>query len=276
MHSRRSLLKMTGGAVFASALAGRAGPALAGSRPFGSVAWAELSSDYPDISKNFYKAMFGWSFKTRGSGPVVISAGGATIGTMVPSQGRAVTNRASSQWAPVFAVTDALKTANTARSFGAELLGTPKNTGDGNYVSMRDNMGALVSFYDGDLGINRSKIGAPNYWMWIDLFTNNSARSEQFYRGVLGFSVSSESRSGSPNLSLFTGADGLVKGGMVPIPGSQVNPNWLPYVHVTNLDTAISKAKSNGARILMSTNTAAVVIDPTNAAIGLTVRGGAN
>ncbi|MCV6824000.1 MULTISPECIES: VOC family protein [Halocynthiibacter] len=270
MHSRRRFLSTAGSAIAASAMTGIAAPAWAASRPHGSIAWLELSSDDPAASRSFYKTMFGWTFRSGGGGIDVIKSSGTDVGIMVPSKGRAVTNRASSQWAPVFSVTDALKTANTARSYGAELVGNPKRMDDSTYVTMRDNLGAFISFYDGEKGISYNKVGTPNYWGWIDLFSNSTARSEQFYRGVLGFSVSLE----DPNHRLFSGTDGRVKGGLVPIPGSQILTNWLPYVRVTSLETAIDKAKSAGGRILMSTNQAAVVVDPTNAAIGLTAKKG--
>ena len=68
--------------------------------------------------------------------------------------------------------------------------------------------------------------------------------------------------------TVFT-RDGVPRGGLVSVPASQIEPNWLPYVLVRDLDQTIGKARELGASVLAREPGAAILLDPTGAAVGI-------
>ena len=56
---------------------------------------------------------------------------------------------------------------------------------------------------------------------------------------------------------------------MTELDWDDVKPTWLPFVGVDNLREVVLRAIDSGGTILAHTETAAVILDPGGAAVGL-------
>ncbi|WP_425043769.1 VOC family protein [Primorskyibacter sp. S87] len=233
----------------------------------GSFAWFDLVTETPDVARGFYSDLFGWRFsKPLGEDTELISSNGAFIGGLVSVIGGE--QRAESKWEPVLSVSDTLAAIHTTESLGGKLSQRLDTEGRGVFAAISDNSGATLTLYDGSAGVPRSDGLTLNSWVWVDLLTDNTSRARHFYRELVGF----ETRK-SGKFTIFTKA-GRTRAGLVRVPRSQVEPNWLPYVLVADLEATIASARSLGGGLLTREGEAAILLDPTGAAIGIVTRKG--
>lgn len=113
-------------------------------------------------------------------------------------------------------------------------------------------------------------------FVWHDLVTDDPAACQRFYGSLLGWQFAETNRLGRP----YT----IARAAKTPVAGivtiKRESPDkpvatWLSYLSVPNLDGALQKAKSDGAKVLVepveikSIGRAAVLRDPQGALLGL-------
>lgn len=242
-------------------------PTMRQSNDPGSFAWFDLVTESPDVARDFYAGLFGWRFSTPvGQETDLISSNGAFIGGLVSVTGG--DQRFESKWEPVLSVSDTLAAIHTAETQGGKLSQRLDGEGGGVFAAISDNSGASLTLYDGSAGVPRSADLTLNSWVWVDLFTDNTSRAKRFYRELVGFDTRKQGA-----FTVFT-QDGRLRGGLVRVPRSQVEPNWLPFVLVEDLDATIASARSLGGGVLVREGEAAILLDPSGAAVGIVTRKG--
>lgn len=246
-------------------------------KEIGSFAWFDLVTDDAPSATKFYENVFGWRFRAAATDDYLsIWAGNQEIGGLLSFDDTAEKHLASSQWIPVMVVDSTGNAANSAVALGAHKLGPTIQTAQGKFQTIKDPTGALVTLYDGLEGFDLNSLGKAGGWAWVDLMTYNTQGASSFYNSLFGFDTHHESTSTNSQGSQIFVNSGKILGGLVKVPKSQVEPNWLPYVGVSDLEATLARALENGAAVLSQTEHAAILIDPTNAAIGITSVSGAN
>lgn len=107
-------------------------------------------------------------------------------------------------------------------------------------------------------------------FFWYELMTSDHAAAEAFYAKVVGWQPKPFPADGQPYTVLESGGRGI--GGIMPIPADAaaqgMQPCWIGYVHVADLDDAVARLKAAGGvvhRILdpiPQVGRIAVVADP--------------
>ena len=259
--------------VFGLLLTGCATPSPRAERVPSSFAWFDLVTDQGNVARDFYKSLFGWRFGSAAEdGYQVISSGGELIGGLSPVGGT-TPEVPESQWVAVLSVEDVAVSGAIAKRKGGKTVSGPLQTSDGNFILIRDPSKAALTLYDGSQGFPLDQPAKVNTWVWVDLFTNNTGGARNFYRSLAGFETKTTRDSHGTSFVVFT-ADGQPRGGLVQVGRSEIEPNWLPYVLVDDLEVAAAKATGLGGRVLAQEDGSAIVIDPTGAAIGVTERKG--
>ena len=238
-----------------------------------SFAWFDIVTDQGDVARDFYKSLFGWRFGAAGKNDYqIISSGGELIGGLSPVGGTAP-DVPESQWVAVLSVEDVTSSSSAVRRAGGTVVAGPLRTSDGNFALVRDNSRAALTLYDGAQGFPLGDTAKTNTWVWVDLFTNNTSGAKRFYRTLAGFETRTAKDGSGESFTVFT-SKGRPRGGLVQAKRSEIEPNWLPYVLVSDLDATLSKAAKLGGSMLAREGGSAIIIDPTGAAIGVTVRKG--
>ena len=234
----------------------------------GRFIWFELLTENPKMVHQFYSELFGWTFAEsvshRDYSTIVLN--GKEIGGMLRVDGTDPSTY-ESRWICSVSVNDVDEASNKVTRLGGRVLFGPVDAGDrGRLAQVSDPQGAdfiLLHALHGDPKKQQLEPGNP---VWVDLFTKDTAASVSFYMGLFGY----EAVKSDEDLDYFHFAiDDKIKAGMTLVDWDDLESTWLPYIGVDNLREAVLKAISLGGTLLVHTETAAVVLDPAGAAIGL-------
>lgn len=250
-----------------------AGPGWAQQMP-GRPIWHDLLTPDLEISKAFYREMFGWTFRAPSMGKVhyiVAEMAGVAMGGLaeVPDG-----KGSGSQWLTYFEAIDVKGTVKRAVDSGGKIVAPATQTG-----SFKDETALVTDPLGATFGVK--KPGFPpasgatpiHGWLWVELWTTDVDRSAQFYGTVLGFDRSTVNVGGSRYTAFEV--DSARVGGVVKIPINGVQPNWLPTIRVLNVDSAVARAVRLGGRVVLAPRrdvrdgALAIIQDPTGAAIAL-------
>ena len=131
-----------------------------------------------------------------------------------------------------------------------------------------DPQGAMLLFVRASAGDPVDREPALAGWVWSELWTHDVDAAISLYTDVAGYEVVSRGEEDSPYTVLRS--DGMPRAGIVTAP-EEVHPTWLPYVRVTDAKDVAARATALGARVVVESETAAIIIDPSGAPIGVQV-----
>lgn len=141
--------------------------------------------------------------------------------------------------------------------------------GHGRYAVIIDPQGAALSFWNPEGG-TRAGPRRTGDWVWKELWTSDPSAAVEFYETVLGYDHRGMEIQGE-TYHVFTQDDDL-KAGILETPFSGVEPNWVPFILVDDLDTVVTRARKLGGRVLLEPQNklgqgeVALIADPTGAA----------
>jgi uncharacterized protein len=112
---------------------------------------------------------------------------------------------------------------------------------------------------------------------WNELMTNDVEQAKEFYTALFGWQAEDHDMGYGFTYTMIKQGDKDL-GGMMRIPSDradQIPPHWMSYVYVDDLEQAVTKAKSLGAKIakepmaVADFGSMAVIQDPTGAYLAL-------
>jgi predicted enzyme related to lactoylglutathione lyase len=245
----------------------------------GKMIWADLYTKNTAVEVQFYTGLFGWTAGTidrpRGVTYVVLSNDGqpvAGVAYRAAPQG----DTGGGRWISYFAVADVDQAIATATGLGGKVVHPARA------LAQRGTQGILADSQGSFFGIIHSSSGDPDdseptvgSWAWAHLSARDPAAASQFYHAVLGYDATPDTREGRQDVFLLN-SQGFTRASLGPLPSRpEAYPEWLAFVRVANLDDALAKATSLGARVLVTPKTTepgsrlAVLADPSDVAIGL-------
>lgn len=112
-------------------------------------------------------------------------------------------------------------------------------------------------------------------FVWQDLMTENADKSRAFYEQLFGWTFERTERVGKPYLIAHTGSQPIA--GITQVERRRPDEpiaQWLSYLSVDNVDTALARITTAGGRVLVPpTDTragrVAIAVDPQGAPVGL-------
>lgn len=116
----------------------------------------------------------------------------------------------------------------------------------------------------------------PGSFIWYELVTTDPDSARDFYGAVIGWQITQGAppAPGAPDYRHILRSDGGSGGGVLRLAEEALaqgaRPAWLPYLHVTDVDAAVSAITAEGGRVLMPKMTIevgsfALVTDPMGA-----------
>ena len=96
---------------------------------------------------------------------------------------------------------------------------------------------------------NQVKV-APGTIGWNEIVTSDKGGATEFYTQLFGWTASEMEMPGGATYTIFNQGEREVAGCVVPPGVKDVNPMWLAYVNVEDIDASVAKAKELGATIL--------------------------
>jgi predicted enzyme related to lactoylglutathione lyase len=221
----------------------------------GRFVWHQLLTRDVPGAKMFYPTLTGWKTQAWPPDPAytVCQAGDVpTAGMMgmVPEFPPEV----PAHWMQYIGTRDVDGTAEAAVLAGGYIVKQPSDLkGAGRYAVLADPQGAVFAIIDPENARAEPK-GVPplGNFSWHELATSDNEAAFAFYNQLFGWQAMRRMDMGPVGVYLIFGYDGEEKGGMyIKPPDMPAPPNWLPYVHVPNVDAAVSVAEAGGGKIML-------------------------
>ncbi len=230
----------------------------------GKFVWIDLVTQDVDAAKRFYGDLFSWTFRDSERYSQVIHEGRAIAG-VVPAPDA----EQGSEWVGNLSVADVDEAARAFGAAGGLVEIAPVDAPDrGRMALVSDREGALLLLVRSSLGDPPDEDPALGSWLWRELWTHDVSAAVDFYSAIAGYETREVDLDGLPYRVLLDGD--LPRAGIVEAP-PEVNPLWLPYVRVDQIESVASKAESLGARIVMQHEQSAILVDPTGAPFAIQV-----
>jgi predicted enzyme related to lactoylglutathione lyase len=243
----------------------------------GTFVWFDLLTNDVPGTKRFYGELFNWEFEAEPSDDsfyATIKKNGTPIGSAIYLK-RTDIKVSESRWLSYLSVPDVDRAADHARHGGGVVLKEPWDFPDrGRIAIVRDPQGAMLALIRAKNGDPPDVDLAVGKWMWNELWTTDVDAAITFYKTLVGLKHETIDLSMGDTYHQLKQA-GRTRAGVVPIPWEDVNPNWLPYVAVSDISATIALAKTLGGTVVIepddtiSDDSVAVIVDPSGAALAI-------
>ncbi len=245
--------------------------------PTGRFVWFEYVSTDSAKAQGFFGELFNWSTQAvpmpDGAYTMIALDKDTTIGGYMATPKGAPTH---AHWLPHLQVTDAAATLAKVEANGGKTAAKPWKLGEvGTMAVALDPLGGVFALWQPTkpMGTGDWK-GVANSWCWNELYTEDPAKSVEFYKQIGGFTDAAMDMGPMGTYHVLK-SDGHDRGGVMKSPMPGIPQNWTPYVQVADADAVVAKAKRLGADIKLPPNDVAGIgrialfLDPQGAPIGI-------
>jgi predicted enzyme related to lactoylglutathione lyase len=232
----------------------------------GKFVWVDLVTDHVADAKSFYGALFDWTFEDHGDDYVTVLQDGVPIACIVSIE-RPPDRLRHSGWVANLSVADVDRAAALVVEREGGVERGPRDIPErGRLALVSDPDGAVVLLVRASGGDPPDAEPPVGRWLWRELWTHDVESAIGFYSALAGYESQTIDRDGQPYYVLKQGD--VPRAGVIEAP-QKVHSLWLPYVRVEDAAAAAARAESLGARVVLREANAAILIDPTGAAIGV-------
>jgi hypothetical protein len=225
----------------------------------GDLVWYELLTSDPKAAMKFYSDVVGWKTQPWETGDYTMWVGSqGPLGgvTLLPETAKAM--GAPPHWQANIQVANVDETVAKVKQLGGQVYVTEDIPSVGRFAIIADPQGAVIAVFSPTTNDMASHDRAkPGEFSWHELYTTDHEAAFEFYRQIAGWEKLDELDMGPMGKYLLWGRGGKQLGGMMTKPkdmktpdGREVPPSWMFYVTTDDLDAALARANSAGARVL--------------------------
>jgi predicted enzyme related to lactoylglutathione lyase len=219
----------------------------------GQFVWYEDMTKDPRGAITFYSDVVGWKTEPfEGSDYTMwVSTQGPLGGVMKPPE-EAVRAGAPASWLAHVQVDDVDATAARARQLGGKVHKEPTDIPTvGRFAVIADPQGAVLSIFKPAADMPLHDVSKEGEFCWNELLTSDAAAALEFYSALLGWKVIEEMDMGPMGTYRVFGVGDRRLGGVMTTPkGQATKPTWLFYTETSDLDAAVRRATTKGAKVL--------------------------
>lgn len=245
----------------------------------GKMVWADLFVDDIDRARDFYTALFGWTWRP-------VSAAAPAYGLLLldgePVAGIAYLDPDSSpapygRWVHYVSTRDVTGVTAATKARGGRVLLEPRTYAErGRFAILADPEGAIFGALDAFAGDPEDFRAAPGAWLWHVLYSRHLNSAASFYADRFGYELFEYAwEEGRPRLVLAS--QGYARASLSPMPEERddAQPAWVGFVLTADVPATVARARALGAEVLFEPspdahdNGIAVIADPLGGIIGL-------
>ncbi len=214
----------------------------------GSPCWIDVSSADVEESLEFYSGLFGWEGEEQGpaaQGYTICTLGGRTVAGIAPI----MDNDNPPRWSIYICTADINVTTAAVKEAGGTVVGGPLDVFEAGQMAVyHDSTGGEITAWQPNQHHGSELIDEPNAWSWSELLGRDLDAAVAFYEAVFGWGI----RRGEDYSEWQF--EGHTVGGFMTMPEIapiEIPPMWLPYIAVTNVDKAVTRATELGGSVRM-------------------------
>lgn len=220
--------------------------------PTGMPCWLDLATDDVQAARQFYTAVFGWSFPELDEdfgGYVIAQVNGQAVAGIGPLQG----DQQRPAWTLYLASDDADASEVAVSAHGGTVLLPCADVGRlGRMCIAADPSGGAFGIWQAGTHIGASLVNEPGGLAWEDLRSTDPAAAQRFYAGVFEYEFHELPMAG-PDYSTFhlTGDPAPLggMGGMMASPEGTPS-HWLVYLSVADAGETVAVAAAHGGTVV--------------------------
>ncbi|HTL36137.1 MAG TPA: VOC family protein [Kofleriaceae bacterium] len=241
----------------------------------GTVCWVDLMTTDAEKARNFYKALFDWTFWVGGPETGHYSMGKlgeenvAGLGQI--QQGMNM----PPAWTVYFASDNLDATIEKIKANGGNVMMGPMDVmEEGRMGVFTDPQGAAFGVWQPKNHKGAGRIDEPGAMCWHEVYTTDAEKAIEFYSRVFGLE---RKKLDAPGIEYFTLHKGPKTVGGVMKFSPQMHgqhPRWNTYFDVADTDASVKKLESLGGKVMAPPfdtpyGRMSAVFDPTGAAFCL-------
>lgn len=245
--------------------------------------WLDIGATDIEATSAFYGRVLGWEY--RSAGP---DAGGYGMyladGKVAAAVGPLTEEGASSGWMIYFLTADADATTKAVEQAGGAVRVPPMDVMEaGRMAQLTDPTGGQFAIWEAGETPGVETVGVPGALSWVELYTPEGRKAEEFYRAVFGWTISDMPLPGEDAgvyRIVATGPDPEANGhgGIMEMPADQLTGGrayWSPVFHVSDCDAAAAQVTEGGGTLQLEptdmpdVGRVATCLDPSGAPFSL-------
>lgn len=221
--------------------------------PEGTPSWVDLQTSDQSGAKEFYTALFGWSYDDR---PMLEDAvysiatlRGEQVAAVAPLPAGAPPADTPPTWNTFLAVDDADASAAKVEPAGGQLVLPAFDVGDaGRMAFVADPTGAQVGLWQARTHIGATLVNEPGALIWNELITDDAPTALDFYANVVGLGSAVMPMPDGEYTVLQVHEDGV--GGCIAPPRPDVPNHWHVYFCTEDADATVAAAAKEGGALM--------------------------
>jgi predicted enzyme related to lactoylglutathione lyase len=226
----------------------------------GAPCWLDIGSPDLDATSAFYRKVLGWEFESAGP-----EAGGYGMylldGKRVAAGGPFQEEGQKSGWIIYFQVRDVDAATEAVQQAGGVVRVAPMDVMEaGRMAQVTDPTGGEFALWQAAETTGVELISAPGALTWVELYTADGGKAQEFYRQVFDWTATDMPIPGDePGVYriMSTGPNPMEDGhgGIMELPADQLNRGtayWSPVFHVTDCDAAAAKVTEGGGTLQLT------------------------
>ena len=244
----------------------------------GTFCWSDLSTPDQDGAKTFYTALFGWEVFDApvGDGAVysMMLIDGQQVAAISPQPEQQRQMGAPPMWNSYVKVDSADEALARAKELGASVHADAFDVMEaGRMGVIQDPQGAYFEVWEPGQHTGAGLVNAAGALSWNELSTSDIEGASQFYGKLFGWEITPLEGMPMP-YSVIKNADDHSNGGIMPLMGEGIPPNWLVYFGTDDLDASVAKSTELGGQTVsgpmdIGMGQIAVIQDPQGAVFAL-------
>jgi uncharacterized protein len=220
----------------------------------GRFAWHELVTPAPAAAMSFYPAITSWTTQPmEDTTDYNLWVNDTTpLGGVTSLPDDMKTRGVPPHWLAYVSVYDVDESVRHAKALGAQVrFGPAEIPNVGSWAIITDPQGATLGLFE-PAGAPRGNGGMPRRgeFSWHELMTTDYKAAFEFYKALLEWERISEADMGPLGMYFMFGQSGQTYGGMFNRTPEMPPPNWLGYVRVDDVKTAVDAVKQHGGTVL--------------------------
>lgn len=223
----------------------------------GEVCWIDLQTSDVAAAKDFYAALFGWSFEDLptpdGRSYAKAFLGEELVTVIAPQNPRQREAAAPGQWNVYFAVDDAAGLAADLPHAGGTLeFGPEAVEGTGVMVFFAPPGGGTTGAWQAGSHFGTARTEEPGALAWVELLTPEPQAAVGFFQQLLGHDVTEYPQDDGGTYTTLM-VDGAEVAGIATVPAAERNleAGWQVYFGVASVADTVAAARAADGVVLV-------------------------
>ena len=221
----------------------------------GQLSWTDLTSSDPDAAKDFYSALFGWSFQDMEMPYGIYSVANlkdTTVSGVMAQAEEVKASGAPSAWNTYATVADCAASTEAAEAAGGTVVMGPMALEQvGTMSVVQDPTGAYICLWQAETpGDGAGLVNEHGAFTWAELLTDDQEAAAAFYGEVLGWSANDMQTPDGQDGKIFVLGD-IPVASTRGLPMEGVPPHWFTYFAHDDVDAGAATIAEAGGTVVM-------------------------